>query len=50
MAVLYIRNLDNQLHKEIKSIAALEGKSLQDLIIELIKEKIREIKHEKQQS
>jgi plasmid stability protein len=40
MAVLYIRNLDKQLHKEIKSIAALEGKSLQDLIVELIKEKI----------
>lgn len=40
MAVLYIRDLDDQLHREIKSIAALEGKSLQELIVELIKGKI----------
>lgn len=41
MAVLYVRDLDDQLHREIKSIAALEGKSLQELIIELIKGKIK---------
>jgi plasmid stability protein len=40
MAVLYIRDLDDQLHREIKSIAALKGKSLQDLIVYLIKKEI----------
>lgn len=36
-----LRDLDEQVHREIKAIAALEGKSLQDLLVELIKGKIK---------
>lgn len=41
MASINLRDIDDQTHREIKAIAALEGKTLQDLLVELIKEKIK---------
>jgi plasmid stability protein len=44
MANINLRDLNEQVHREIKAIAALEGKSLQDLLVELIKEKTKKSK------
>jgi hypothetical protein len=38
-------NLDPQMHKAIKVVATVEGKSLHGLILELIEQKIEQSKH-----
>lgn len=40
MKIVNIRNVPDELHREAKSAAAKEGKSLQDWFIEAIKEKL----------
>ena len=40
MSIINVRNLPDTLHREAKVAAAKEGKTLQDWIIEAIKEKL----------
>ena len=40
-----IRDVDTQLHKDFKVIAAHEGKSIRGLIIELMTEHVKDFRH-----
>ncbi len=42
MTTLYIRDVDPELHRKFKAKAALEGKTIREYIIELMKKEVAE--------
>lgn len=47
MKALNIRSIPDEVHREAKAAAAKEGKTLQDWIVEAIKEKLQRSKEQK---
>ena len=44
MATIYLRNVPEDLHRQIKSKAALQGVTLQDLVIKVLTEYLERAK------
>ena len=44
MATIYLRNVPENLHRQIKSEAALQGVTLQDLVIKVLTEYLKKAK------
>ena len=44
MATIYLRNVPEDLHRQIKAEAALQGVTLQDLVIRVLTEYLKRIK------
>jgi predicted HicB family RNase H-like nuclease len=44
MATIYLRNVPEDLHRQIKSEAALQGVTLQDLVIKVLAEYLKRVK------
>lgn len=44
MATIYLRNVPEDLHRQIKAEAALQGVTLQDLVIRVLAEYLKRVK------
>jgi hypothetical protein len=44
MADYYLKGIDDQLWREVKAVAALQGMSVKDLIIKLLEKETKKLK------